>query len=134
MPHTVCYHSVTTLTTFAAGMGQIQVVRAARLVGIKMTWCGIAGGGGTFGGQASAMLNQNVSNETATSNPPRENFLGTIAVWAAVSGSFTAATNPYIPLNIELRPGDLLTINAGNAGAAAPAVSFLSCDFYVLET
>lgn len=130
---TICYHLATTLTVFAAGMGQTQVVRDGRLIGVKMGWTAVAGAGGTLGANASAMLNQNTTNDTMTNNPPRETFLSCIHVWATAGSSSNAVATPYIPLNVPVRAGDLLTINAGNAGTAAPASSFLTCDFYVLE-
>lgn len=130
---TICYHLFSALTVFAAGMGQTQVVRAGRLVGVKLHWSGIAGAGGTFGGNCSALLNQNSVNESATNNPAREPFLASGHMWALASTGFQMI-QAFVPLNVPIQPGDLLTINAGNAGTAAPASSNLSCDFYVVET
>lgn len=129
---TVCYHLYTALTTFAAGMGQTQIVRAGRLVGVRMSWKAIAGAGGTFGGNASAMMNQNSVNDSVTNNPPRETFLASLYTWAG-AGVASAAEGPFVPLNVPVRPGDLITINAGNSGAAAPASSHLAVDFYIME-
>lgn len=131
---TICYHLVTAATVFAAGMGQTQVVRQGRLVGIRLMYNGVAGAGGTLGLNASAMLNQNTVNDTLTNNPPRETYLGSVFSWATAGAATNSTPCPYIPLSIEVRPGDLLTINAGNSGTAAPASSFLSCDFYVVES
>lgn len=131
---TICYHLYSSLTTFAAGMGQTQVVRDGRLIGVRLHWTAIAGAGGTFGGNASAMLNQNTTNDSVTNNPPRETFLASLFLWSAAGTSVTTgSTAPYIPLNVPIRAGDLITINAGNAGTAAPASSHLACDFYVVE-
>lgn len=129
---TVTYHLATNLTVFAAGMGQTQVINTSRLIGVRMTWKAIAGAGGTFGGNASAMLNQNTVNDSLTNNPPRETFLASLYTWT-IAGATATADGPYVPLNIPLRPGDLLTINAGNGGTAAPAASYLAVDFYVQE-
>lgn len=130
---TICYHLVSALTAFAAGMGQTQVVRSGRLVGVVLRWTGIAGAGGTFGGNCSAMLNQNSVNESVTNNPAREPFLASGHVWSVAATAFAMGPT-FVPLNVPVAPGDLLTINAGNAGGAAPASSNISCDFYVTES
>lgn len=130
---TVTYHLVTTLTSFAAGMGQTQVVREGRLIGVKLNWQALNGAGGTFVGNASAMLNQNSVNDSFVNNPPRETFLASCYCICAVSSVGSSAPDSYVPLNVPVRPGDLLTINAGNGGAGTPANSVLACDFYVTE-
>lgn len=131
---TVTYHLVHTGTTFAAGIGQTQIVREGRLIGIKATWLAIGGAGGVFVGNGSMYLNQNTVNDSFTNNPPRETILGSVFCLAAANSIGSSGPDSYIPLNVQVRPGDLITINAGNGGAAAPSNSILSCDFYVQES
>lgn len=131
---TVCYHLAYTGTTFAAGMGQLNIVRPGRIVGLRIIWAGIAGAGGTFGGNVSVYLNQNSINDTMTSNPPRETFLGSALAWSAAAAAIqTSASAGFVPLNVPVIQGDMLSMNGGNGGTAAPASSYLVADVYVVE-
>lgn len=132
---TTCYHLAFVGTVFAAGMGQLNIVRPGRIVGARMVWSGIAGAG-TFGGNASLYLNQNAINDTLTNNPPRETYLGLcIVAWSAAAAAFTSSSGAgFVPMNVPIIQGDMLTMNGGNAGAAAPANSNLLCDVLVAES
>lgn len=131
---TVCYHLVYTGTTFAAGMGQLNIVRPGRIVGARMVWAGLAGAGGTFGGNASLYVNQNSINDTLTSNPPRETFLMSIVVWSVASATIVSSAGAgFVPLSVPVIQGDMLSMNGGNGGTAAPASSYLVADVYVAE-
>lgn len=132
---TVTYHLAYAGTTFAAGMGQLNIVRNGKIVGARVLWTGIAGAGGTFGGNVSLMLNQNAVNDTMTNNPPRETFLMCATAWASASGTFgSTAAAGFVPLSVPVIQGDMLSLNGGNSGTAAPASSQLVADVYVVES
>jgi hypothetical protein len=132
---TVTYHVAYSATVFAAGMGQLNIVRPGRIVGYRINWSGIAGAGGTFGGNASLMLNQNAINDTLTNNPPRETFLGSVSASSAAGSTFgSSGCAGFCPLAVPVIQGDMLSLNGGNSGGAAPASSFLWCDVYIVET
>lgn len=131
----ILYHLVTVQTGTLPGAATIQVIRPCRAYGIKFNCHGV---GGAATGRLSFTLEMNNSAQANgdTNNPPRETVLASHAVtFIATSPANGAAsgTSPWIPVNVALKPGDILSLNQVQTGTA-PASASTSCDVYCTES
>jgi hypothetical protein len=129
---TVTYHLATTATTFTAALAQLTIVRDGRIVGARISWCGIAGGGGTFLGQVDLSHNSQTT-YSSYNDPPRFSTLTHAVVYAAAASAMNAFAMPYVPLSVPCKAGDVIYLNAANGGGAAPTTSVLTADLWVTE-
>jgi len=127
---TVCYHIRHLATGTTAGLGQITVIRAGRIVGATISTSGNGGGGiGLY--SHTIQINNVAQADGDTHNPFRESI---IASTRCCYGSGLGGQNvlPFVPLSIAVAPGDVLCMGAVQIGTAA-ASQQVEANVYVVE-
>jgi hypothetical protein len=113
---TVIYQQYYSGVTVSAGLASVTVARDGRLVGVVAQQNGVGGAGtGVYGYDLS--LNQPGLVVHSTNAPNRESILYSASLQFPNAG--TAQHNSgFIPLDVPLRAGDVVTINGSSSGTA----------------
>lgn len=126
--------SVTYHLVGAAALGltvtSLQVVRPGRIIAVR-TCFGITTGAASTAVTVSVELNNTTANSGVTNNPPRETLLSSVAVTlqSAINYNYPPST---VPLDVPVKPGDLISVNTTLGGIASTAF-ISSIDVIVME-
>lgn len=125
---TVTYHLHSAQTGTLPGAASATIIRKGKIVGARL---GSSLGGGAAGGYYSITLeNQTGQANGDTNNPPREVVLA--ALNPAVGSGSVTSTQVFVPLEVPVEPGDILSLNIVQTGTAAGTARH-QIDVFVME-
>lgn len=130
MARTYVYRLVHTQVAAAAGVAEITVPGAGRIVGFHSFE--LVGGGAASGYYRSELaVNNNAVTNAGVNYPPRNLTLGS---WGIISPNGANATmdTGFIPCDVPVNSGDRLSINQTSTGTNA-ATRQANCDVYFVD-
>lgn len=114
----VCYQLLTAQTASGPGVASLAIVRDCRMYGFL--WAGRAAGGAGIGYYSQSLeLNNTGQTNADTNNPNRNTIIGRVSFSTANAGTGSVNVGAFVPVDIALKAGDVLSINQTQTGTAA---------------